>query len=106
MCCYMLPCSVHSSSARHWAVGNLWRGRNSFFLHQEICGSLSAVLNVLHHHAERGNKQRPNALAPTWRAKCRRGNSPAGWRSAPALNPKMRKGLKRFACPAKRTSST
>jgi hypothetical protein len=30
---------------------------------------------------------------PTWRAKCRRGNSPAGWRSAPALNPKMRKGL-------------
>ena len=25
--------------------------------------------------------------------KCRRGNSPAGWRSAPALNPKMRKGL-------------
>jgi hypothetical protein len=37
---------------------------------------------------------------------CRRGNSPAGWRSAPALNPKMRKRLKRFACPAKRTSST
>jgi hypothetical protein len=33
---------------------------------------------------------------------CRRGNSPAGWRSAPALNPKMRKGLKRFACLAKR----
>jgi Leucine-rich repeat (LRR) protein len=29
---------------------------------------------------------------------CRRGSSPAGWRSAPALNPKMRKGLKRFAC--------
>jgi hypothetical protein len=43
---------------------------------------------------------------PTWRAKCRRGNSPAGWRNVPALNPKMRKGLKRFACPAKRTSST
>jgi hypothetical protein len=37
---------------------------------------------------------------------CRGGNSPAGWRSAPALNPKIRKGLKRFACPAKRTSST
>jgi hypothetical protein len=30
---------------------------------------------------------------PTWRAKCRRGNSPAGWRNAPALNPKMRRGL-------------
>jgi hypothetical protein len=37
---------------------------------------------------------------------CRRGNSPAGWRNAPALNPKMRKGLKRFACLAKRSSST
>jgi hypothetical protein len=36
----------------------------------------------------------------------RRGNSPAGWRSALALNPKIRKGLKCFACPAKRTSST
>jgi hypothetical protein len=30
---------------------------------------------------------------PTWRAKCRRGNSLAGWRNAPALNPKMRRGL-------------
>jgi hypothetical protein len=35
---------------------------------------------------------------PTWRAKCRRGNSPAGWRNAPALNPKIRRGPKRFAC--------
>jgi hypothetical protein len=35
---------------------------------------------------------------PTWRAKCQRGNSPAGWRNAPALNPKMRRGPKRFAC--------
>jgi hypothetical protein len=24
---------------------------------------------------------------------CRRGNSPVGWRNAPALNPKMRRGL-------------
>jgi hypothetical protein len=24
---------------------------------------------------------------------CRRGNSPAGWRNAPTLNPKMRRGL-------------
>jgi hypothetical protein len=39
-------------------------------------------------------------------AKCRRGNYAPGWRSAPALNPKMRKRLKRFGCPAKRTSST
>jgi hypothetical protein len=34
------------------------------------------------------------------------GTSPDGWQSAPALNPKMRKGLKRFACLAKRTSNT
>jgi hypothetical protein len=45
----MLPCSMHSSGARHWAVGNLWRGRNSFF-HQEIRGSLGVVFNDLHHH--------------------------------------------------------
>jgi DNA repair exonuclease SbcCD ATPase subunit len=32
---------------------------------------------------------------------CRRGNSLAGWRNAPALNPKMRKGLKHFSCLAK-----
>jgi hypothetical protein len=25
--------------------------------------------------------------------RCRRGNFPAGWRNAPALNPKMRRGL-------------
>jgi hypothetical protein len=37
---------------------------------------------------------------------CRRGNSPAGWRNAPALNPKMRKGLKHFACLDKRSPST
>jgi hypothetical protein len=37
---------------------------------------------------------------------CRRGNSPAGWRNAPALNPKMGKGLKRFAYLAKRSPST
>jgi hypothetical protein len=57
----MLPCGMHSSSARHMAVGNLWRGRSSFFLHHEIHQSLGAVLNDLHHHAEQGNKQKPNA---------------------------------------------
>jgi hypothetical protein len=34
------------------------------------------------------------------------GDSLAGWRNTPALNPKMRKGLKRFACLAKRSPST
>jgi hypothetical protein len=38
--------------ARHRAVGNLWCGRSSFFLHHEIHRSLGAVLNDLHHHAE------------------------------------------------------
>jgi hypothetical protein len=85
LCSCMLPCSVHSSSAQHRAVGNLWRGRNNFFLHHEIHRSPHAVLNNLHHHAERENKQKPNAKPPTWRAKCRRGKSPAGWRNAPAL---------------------
>jgi hypothetical protein len=31
--------------------------------------------------------------APTWRTKCRRGKSLAGRRNAPALYPKMRRGL-------------
>jgi hypothetical protein len=57
----MLLCSVHSSGARHWAIGNLWHGRSSFLLHQEIHQSLGAVLNDLHHHAERENKQKPKA---------------------------------------------
>jgi hypothetical protein len=34
------------------AVGNLWRVRGSFLLHQEIHQSLGTVLNDLHHHAE------------------------------------------------------
>jgi hypothetical protein len=34
-----------------------------------------------------------NPKPPTWHAKCRRGNSSARWRNAPALNPKMRRGL-------------
>jgi hypothetical protein len=57
----MLLHSVRSSSARYWAVGNLWRGRSSFLLHQEILRSLGVVLNDLHHHAEQENKQNPKA---------------------------------------------
>jgi hypothetical protein len=51
------------------------------------------VLDDVDHGVEQKNKQKPNAKAPTWRAKCRRGNSPAGWWNAPALNSKMRRGL-------------
>jgi hypothetical protein len=36
--------------------------------------------------------------SPTWRAKCQRENPLAGWRNAPALKPKMRRGLKWFVC--------
>jgi hypothetical protein len=37
--------------------------------------------------------QKQNTLSWVLVAHCRRGNSPAGWRNAPALNPKMRRGL-------------
>jgi hypothetical protein len=56
------------------------------------------VLDDVDHGVEQKNKQKPNAKPPTWRAKCWRGNSPAGWQNAPALYPKMRRGPKRFAC--------
>jgi hypothetical protein len=51
VCCRMLPCGVHSSSAWHWAIGNLRCGGSSFSLHRKIHRSLSAVLNDLHHHS-------------------------------------------------------
>jgi hypothetical protein len=51
------------------------------------------MLDDMDHSVELENKQKLRAQAPTWRAKCRRGNSPAEWRNAPALNPKMRRGL-------------
>jgi hypothetical protein len=57
----MLLRSVHNSSARHWVVGNLRRGRSSFLLHQEIHRSLDAVLHDLHHRAEQENKQKLKA---------------------------------------------
>jgi hypothetical protein len=42
-----------------------------------------------------GRKTSKNLMPrpPTWRAKCWRGKSVAEWRNAPALNPKMRRGL-------------
>jgi hypothetical protein len=51
------------------------------------------VLDDLDHGVEQENEQKPNAKTPTWCTKCRRGNSSAGWWNAPALNPKMRRGL-------------
>jgi hypothetical protein len=64
------------------------------------CSTICTIM--LSEKTSKNLKPRP----PTWRAKGQRGNSPAGWRSAPALNPKMRRGFKRFACLAKRSSNT
>jgi hypothetical protein len=61
----MRLCSVHNNNARHWAVGNLWRGRSSFFLHQEIHQSLGAMLNDLHHHAEQETSKNLKPKPPT-----------------------------------------
>jgi hypothetical protein len=94
----VLPCRAHSSSTRRREVGGPRCGRRSLFLHQEVLGHEIMVLDDVDHDVEQENKQKPNAKLPTWRAKCRRGNSPAGWWNAPALNPKMRRGPKRFAC--------
>jgi hypothetical protein len=50
------------------------------------------VLDDVNHGVEQENKQKPKAKPPTWREMLER-KSPAGWQSAPALNPKMRRGL-------------
>jgi hypothetical protein len=51
------------------------------------------MLNDVNHGDKQEQAKNLKPKPPTWRAKCRRGNSPAGWRNAPALNPKMRRGL-------------
>jgi hypothetical protein len=85
LCGRVLPRSMHSSSTRCRAVGGPWHGRRNLFLHREVLGNEVAVLNDLDHGVEQENRRKPNAKAPTWRAKCRRENPPAGWRNAPAL---------------------
>jgi hypothetical protein len=94
----VLSCRVHISGTWRWEVSSPWRGRSSFFLHQEVLWQGIMVLDDVDHGVEQENKQKPKAKPPTWRVKCRRGKSSAGWRNAPALNPKMRRGLKRFSC--------
>jgi hypothetical protein len=88
-----LLCCVHSSSARHRAAGNLRRGRSSFFSTRKstkVSARCSTICTII---LSKKTRKKPNARPPTWRAKCRRGNSPAGWRNATALNPKMRRVL-------------
>jgi hypothetical protein len=46
------------------AVEGPWRGRRSFFLHQEILGNEVVVLDDMDHGVEQENKQKPNAKGP------------------------------------------
>jgi hypothetical protein len=84
---------VHDSSPRVGAVGHSWAGRRNFLLHHEILQSFGAVLDDPHHHAERGNKQKLEAWPLPGVPNVGEEISPAGWRIAPALNPKERRGL-------------
>jgi hypothetical protein len=56
----------------------------------EVTPQCSMICTIV---LSRKTGEKPKAKPPTWRAKCRRGNSPDGWRNAPGLNPKMRRGL-------------
>jgi hypothetical protein len=56
----------------------------------EVMARCSTIWTIV---PRRKTSKNLNPKGPTWRAKYRRGNSPAGWRNAPALNPKMRRGL-------------
>jgi hypothetical protein len=95
----VLSCRAHNSnSTRRRAARGPWCGRGCLLLHREILGNEVVVLDNVDHGVEQENKQKLNAKPPTWCAKCWKGNSPAGWWNAPALDPKMRRGPKRFAC--------
>jgi hypothetical protein len=61
--------------------------------HHEILRSFGAVLDDPHHHAERGNKQKLEAWPLPGAPNVGEEISPVGWRIAPALNPKERRGL-------------
>jgi hypothetical protein len=84
---------VHDSSPRVGAVGHSWRGGCNLLLHHEILRSFGAVLDDPHHHAERGNKQKLEAWPLPGAPNVGEEISSAGWRIAPALNPKERRGL-------------
>ena len=52
------------------------------------------VLDDLDHGVEQENRRKPNAKAPYLARQMSVGRiPPAGWQNAPALNPKMRRGL-------------
>jgi hypothetical protein len=56
------------------------------------------VLDDVDHGVKQENKQKPKAKTPYLARQMSERKSPAGWRNAPAQNPKMRRGPKRFAC--------
>jgi hypothetical protein len=84
---------VHDSSPRVGAVGHSWHEGCNLLFHHEILRSFSAVLDDPHHHAERGNKQKLEAWPLPGAPNAGEEISPTGWRIAPALNPKERRGL-------------
>jgi hypothetical protein len=84
---------MHGSSPIVGEVGHSWRGGCNLLLHNEILRSFGAVLDDPHHHAERGNKQKLEAWPLPGAPNVGEEISPAGWRIAPALNPKERRGL-------------
>jgi hypothetical protein len=84
---------VHGSSPSVGAVGHSWRRGCNLLLDHEILRSFDAVLDDLHHHVERGNKQKLEAWPLPGAPNVGDEISPDGWRIAPALNPKERRGL-------------
>jgi hypothetical protein len=56
------------------------------------------VLDDVNHGVEQKNKQKPNAKPLYLAHQMSERKSLAGWQNAPALNPKMRRGPKCFAC--------
>jgi hypothetical protein len=84
---------VHGSSPRVGVVGHSWRGGRNLLLHHEILRSFGVVLDDPHHHAERENKRKLEAWPLPGAPNVGEEISPDGWRIAPTLNPKERRGL-------------
>jgi hypothetical protein len=85
---------VHSNSCctRHLEVGGPWCGRGILLLQHEVLGHEILVLDDVDHDVEQENKQNLKPSPYLARQMSER-KSPAGWRNAPTLNPKMRRGL-------------
>jgi hypothetical protein len=90
---------VHNSHrTRRREVGGPWSGRGLLLLQHEVLGHEILMLDDVDHGVEQKNKQKLKAKAPYLARQMTERKSPAGWRNALALNPKIRRGPKRFAC--------